>query len=272
MISSTLQTKSHKPKLGLFASSTPFVTGRPYTLLFNGSVKSSGAVGFALSGGSCPVAETAFPGLCAITAPLKVTQYVLPPITGQSLLLYHKSKSRSEGNLINELDNANPTALLVAAIEKSALTGTAARDDEFYLGVLRDGGELWQLHHILAGGPSRGTMALDTETAPGEGTSVQVCRAINSFFGPHFERIHIAFSPSNDKQSRYRCGSPAEEYSRIRCFATGTACRGRGRGCQGARGYFCCCEREWVHVETRRRGDMDVHRTWCTGAPYLVSA
>ena len=69
--------ESHIPKLGLFASSTPFVTGRPYTLIFNGSVKSSGAVGLALSGGSRPLAETAFPGLRAITGPLKVTQYVL---------------------------------------------------------------------------------------------------------------------------------------------------------------------------------------------------
>ncbi|KAH9165965.1 hypothetical protein EDB89DRAFT_2076313 [Lactarius sanguifluus] len=138
---------------GLFASSTPFVTGRPYTLIFNDSVKSSGAVGLALSAGPRPVLQTAFPGLRAITAPLTVTQ--------------------SEGNLVNELDNANPTTLLISAIEKSAIAGDAAKDDEFYLGVLRDG-ELWQLHHIMAGGPSRGTMALETETAPGEGTSVQL--------------------------------------------------------------------------------------------------
>ena len=78
------------------------------------------------------------------------------------------------------MDNTNPTALLVSAIEKSALAGNTARDDEFYLGVLRDDGDLWQLHHILAGGPSRGTMALDTETAPGEGTSVQVCCTVIS--------------------------------------------------------------------------------------------
>ena len=139
-------------------------------------MKSFGAVGLALSGGSRPVAETAFPGLRAITGPLKVTQYVPSPITNQSPILYNESKLRSEGNLINELDNTNPTALLVSAIEKSALAGNTARDNEFYLGVLRDDGDLWQLHHILAGGPSRGTMALDTETAPGEGTSVQVCR------------------------------------------------------------------------------------------------
>jgi hypothetical protein len=82
---------------------------------------------------------------------------------------------RSEGNLVHELNNRNPVALLVSAIEESTLNGKAAKDDEFYLGVLRDGsGELRQVHHIMSGGPSRGTIALETETAPGEGTSVQV--------------------------------------------------------------------------------------------------
>ena len=55
--------------------------------------------------------------------------------------------TRSEGNLVNELDHRNPTALLVSAIEKSALSGKAAKEDEFYLGVLRDG-ELWQVHRM----------------------------------------------------------------------------------------------------------------------------
>jgi hypothetical protein len=68
----------------------------------------------------------------------------------------------------------NPTTLLISAIEKSSLAGRAAKDDEYYLGVLRDG-VVWQVHHIMSGGPSRGTMALETETAPREGTSVQVC-------------------------------------------------------------------------------------------------
>jgi hypothetical protein len=63
-------------KLGLFSSSTPFVTGRPHTLIFNGSVASSGAVGIALSAGRRPTLRTAFPGLCAITPPLKVTRCV----------------------------------------------------------------------------------------------------------------------------------------------------------------------------------------------------
>ncbi|KAF8495724.1 hypothetical protein F5888DRAFT_1615424 [Russula emetica] len=140
-------------KLGLFCSSTPFVTGRPYTLIFNGSVTSSGAVGIALSAGRRPTLRTAFPGLRAITPPLKVT--------------------RSEGNLVNELDNRNPTALLVSAIAESALVGKAGKDDAFYLGVLRDG-ELWQIHRITSGAPSRGTMALESEIAPREGSSVQL--------------------------------------------------------------------------------------------------
>ena len=83
--------------------------------------------------------------------------------------------SRSEGNLVNELDNRNPTALLVSAIAKSTFVDKVGKDDAFYLGVLRDG-ELWQIHRIMSGGPSRGTMALESETAPREGSSVQVSR------------------------------------------------------------------------------------------------
>jgi len=127
------------------------VTGRPYTLIFNGSVTSSGAVGIAFSAGRRPTLKTAFPGLRAVTPPLKVT--------------------RSEGNLVNELNNGNPTALLVSAA--NALVGKAEIDDAFYLGVLRDG-DLWQVFRIMSGGPSRGAMALETETAPEEGTSVQL--------------------------------------------------------------------------------------------------
>ncbi|KAN0128649.1 hypothetical protein V8E53_013568, partial [Lactarius tabidus] len=139
--------------------STPFVTGWPHTLIFNGSVKPSGTVGLTLSGSPRTVTQTAFPGLQA-PRHNHATQSntVHPP---------------SKGNIINELDTANTTALLASAVEKSTLARDTAEDDEFYLGVLRDG-KLWQLHHIMVGGPSRGTMALETETAPGVGTCVQL--------------------------------------------------------------------------------------------------
>lgn len=169
-------------KLGLFCSSTPFVTGRPYTLIHNGSVHSTGAVGIALSAGPRPALQTAYPGLRAITPPLKVTAYVslwFPPSShGFFLSGTVKQSSFPVGpRVISSTSWIVGIALLISAIEESALVGKAAKDDEFYLGVLRDGDdELRQVHHITSGGPSRGTMALETETAPGEGTSVQVRR------------------------------------------------------------------------------------------------
>ena len=60
-------------KLGLFYSSTPFVTGRPYTLIHNGSAHSTGAVGIALSAGPRPALQMAYPGLRAISPSLTVT-------------------------------------------------------------------------------------------------------------------------------------------------------------------------------------------------------
>ena len=87
--------------------------------------------------------------------------------------VYDVFASRSEGNLVNELDHRNPTALLVCAITETGLVGKAGKDDAFYLGVLRDG-ELWEIHRIMSGAPSRGTMALESETSPEEGSSVRV--------------------------------------------------------------------------------------------------
>ena len=69
------------------------------------------------------------------------------------------SKSRTEGRLSNELYNANPTALRVSLIKKITLAGDVVKDDEFDLGVLRDGELRYLLHHIMTGKPSRGTMA-----------------------------------------------------------------------------------------------------------------
>jgi small ligand-binding sensory domain FIST len=61
-------------KIGLIASSTPFVTGRPVTLFHNANVHSSGAVGIALTGGGIPRSSIEFPGLKSITPPLIVTR------------------------------------------------------------------------------------------------------------------------------------------------------------------------------------------------------
>ncbi|TFY50665.1 hypothetical protein EVG20_g11394, partial [Dentipellis fragilis] len=154
---SALSAFPNASKLGLIASSTPFVTGRPFTLMHNDAVLSSGAVGLALFKPPRPAATTAFPGLTALTEELTVT--------------------RSEGNLIQELDKANPSRLLLAAIQTRGIVGEAAKEHEFYVGV-RAGGKTVQVHHILSGDPSRGTIALESEVAPAEGSVVQL------FHGP----------------------------------------------------------------------------------------
>jgi hypothetical protein len=69
-------------------------------------------------------------------------------------------------------------------------TGRAAKDFGLYLGVLRNG-ELWKLHRIMSDGPSRGTMALETETAPREGSSIQVRHLFHD--GVLWKQIHIFF-------------------------------------------------------------------------------
>jgi len=150
-LSNSLASLPHATKLGLIASSTPFITGRPVTLFRNENVHSSGAVGIALTGGDTPKSSIEFPGLRSITPPLLVT--------------------RSEGNLVNELDNGNPSKLLIAAIRKHRKG--SFKEDDFYLGAFR-GDKLNQVYHIMSGDPSRGTIALESHAAPAEGTTVQL--------------------------------------------------------------------------------------------------
>ncbi|KAG6377204.1 hypothetical protein JVT61DRAFT_1257 [Boletus reticuloceps] len=148
-------------KLSLIASSTPFITGRPVTLFYNGSILSSGAVGIALSSSvpSSPVLTLSFPPLVALSTDLGVTS--------------------SEGNLILSLDSRNPTQLLLSAIQGHGLTCLhttwVGKEDEFYVGVIDPSSQqLAQLHRISAGDPSRGAIALDSLSAPREGSIVRL--------------------------------------------------------------------------------------------------
>ncbi|KAI0316657.1 hypothetical protein OF83DRAFT_1059991 [Amylostereum chailletii] len=160
-------------KLGMIAASTPFVTGRPYTLFHNTSVYSSGAVGIALSHHSSvdipPHLRTDFPGLTPMTDVLTVT--------------------RSEGNLVHELDAANPSRLLLDSIAALGIDGDAAKEDKFFLGVLPDDSTTCsQMYHIMSGDPSRGTIALESDAAPGVGTRVQV-NLLSPFLRPNFSEL-----------------------------------------------------------------------------------
>ncbi|KAH9850756.1 hypothetical protein C2E23DRAFT_759541 [Lenzites betulinus] len=160
-LTSSLSKFGSANKLGLIGASTPFVTGRPYTLFHNDRIYSDGAVGLCLTSSRRPTTYSSFPGLEALTRPMVVTS--------------------SEGNMVNALDNANPSGLLLHAIRNHP--SFAGREPgispelRLYMGTLKQkqgGHELDQLSYITSGDPSRGSLALDTDAAPVEGTLVQM--------------------------------------------------------------------------------------------------
>lgn len=118
----------------------------------------------------------------------------------------------SEGNLVNSLDNANPSGLLLHALKNHpAVAGTAqgiAPELRLYIGTLQQKGgghevglhadmrkssgadcsgqQLVRLSYIMSGDPSRGSIALDTDAAPAEGALVQVVAATHIYLqGPN---------------------------------------------------------------------------------------
>ncbi|KAJ7071853.1 hypothetical protein B0H15DRAFT_793254 [Mycena belliarum] len=154
-LSNTLARFPGASKLGLFAASTPFITGRPVTLFQGENIYDSGAVGLALRNPKAR-AGVQFLGMKPISPPMVVTQ--------------------AEGNLIVSLDKKNPTKLLLAAIQNAGLESngpdTLKDNDEFSLATM-SAGEPHQMCNIMSGDPSRGTMALRSMSAPPIGAQVQ---------------------------------------------------------------------------------------------------
>lgn len=110
-------------QLGLIASSTPFVTGRPVTLFQNHEIFSSGAVGLAL------------------TRKTRLTLDFLD-VTKLSNVL---TVTKSEGNMVNALDNKNPTQLLLSAIRQSGMKAYASdslKEEQFSLATLSSNGKV----------------------------------------------------------------------------------------------------------------------------------
>ncbi|KDN48808.1 hypothetical protein RSAG8_02795, partial [Rhizoctonia solani AG-8 WAC10335] len=149
-------------QLGLIGSSTPFITGRPFTLFKGANIFSDGAVGIALLDQSSPNTTMSFDSIHAVSKPMEVTQ--------------------AQTNLIETLDNGNPVESLMAAMKTS---GRIDKDQDIYLGVLsdtaspdvRDSGihtcNYSRIYRITAGGPSRGSLLLDATEGPQAGTKVQ---------------------------------------------------------------------------------------------------
>ncbi|TBU33162.1 hypothetical protein BD311DRAFT_785251 [Dichomitus squalens] len=160
-LTSALGKYRNATKLGFIGTSTPFVTGRPYTLFHNDAVYSDGAVGVCLSTPTLPSLRSDFPGLEAVTRPMIVTS--------------------TEGNLVNALDGANPSRLLLHALQNHPAAPTPENQNvpkelRVYIGTLNQHKgvyEVSQLFYVMSGDPSRGSIALDSDTAPAEGSLVQ---------------------------------------------------------------------------------------------------
>ncbi|KAF7299161.1 FIST domain-containing protein [Mycena indigotica] len=149
-LSNSLSQFSGSHKLGLFAASTPFVTGRSVTLFLNDEICDSGAVGLALKQeASCGLR---FHGMEPLAEPMIVSQ--------------------SEGNLVILLDNKTPTQLLLSAIKQKGINLQTPDYEEFCLASIHDH-EPKQMFSILSGDPSRGTIALQSNSSPPSGSRVQ---------------------------------------------------------------------------------------------------
>ncbi|KAJ3529238.1 hypothetical protein NM688_g7881 [Phlebia brevispora] len=143
-------------QLGLIASSTPFVTGRPFTLFHNKDILSSGAVGLCLTAAEHPEALIDYPDMEQVTADLTVTE--------------------SSGNLIHSLNNENAAKLLYNIMKEQETKGEE-QECNYFLSALNEEMELVSCYSILAGDPSRGSIALGGREAPPLGSTVRLyCR------------------------------------------------------------------------------------------------
>ncbi|KAJ3567082.1 hypothetical protein NP233_g6595 [Leucocoprinus birnbaumii] len=148
-------------KLGLLASSTPFITGRPVTLFKNREIFDSGAVGIAFRGKPS-----------ALTRPMFSVDFLDVRTLSEPMII-----TQCEGNMVNTLNDDNPTQLLLAAIKKSGLdtyvSGSFKEEEQFSLGALSGDGKLDRVYRITAGDPSRGSISIDSPSTPPVGTRVQ---------------------------------------------------------------------------------------------------
>ncbi|KAF9982976.1 hypothetical protein BGZ75_005556 [Mortierella antarctica] len=144
-------------KVGLMASSTPFITGRPVTMFYDGKLVQDGVLGVSLvkkagrykeiKGESRTLVE--YPSMAPLGPAMQIT--------------------RCRGNIILELDESNATRLLLDRLQATTLT----KDKEYFLATgeptAADQDEDSNVdmsnatvYRITGGDPSKGNMAVDT--------------------------------------------------------------------------------------------------------------
>jgi hypothetical protein len=174
-------------QLGLIASSTPFITGRPATLFKGSSIFADGAVGLALFDQGPQRTTIEFENMQAISSLMQVTQYVLgwPVRPRDATDLCH----RAQTNMVEALDQGNPVESLLRAMSSRS---SIAKEQDIYLGVVDTSADpvhssgdqkvykYSRVYKITAGGPSHGTILLAATEGPQAGAKVQV--SLSQFF------------------------------------------------------------------------------------------
>jgi hypothetical protein len=113
------------------------VTGQPITLFSNGDVLTSGAVGI----GIFPQFEEVvhgYEGLEPLSDTLQVTRYANARLAYGHVLKFFSS----QGNLVHSLDGSNPSKLLTSAISSRSSATLNPKDEDFYLGLLAEDGQV----------------------------------------------------------------------------------------------------------------------------------
>ncbi|KAI9637449.1 uncharacterized protein MKK02DRAFT_43370 [Dioszegia hungarica] len=144
----------HAVKAGLLTAPTPFITGRPHTLLLNDKIHNTGAVGLAL--------------------PYKLdvgVEFGLEPM-GEPMVV-----DRSQGNMLLSLvSHPNPAQILISAIQKRGGAGLISKEEDFYLALLNpasEGGGIREAVKIMGGDPGKGALSLEMEDSLVQGQAVQ---------------------------------------------------------------------------------------------------
>ncbi|KAF9093556.1 hypothetical protein BGX23_003210 [Mortierella sp. AD031] len=143
-------------KVGLMASSTPFITGRPVTMFYDGQLVQDGVLGVSILKQSAASKGEGKDGGQSTS----VTYPSMSPL-GPAMQI-----TRCRGNIILELDESNATRLLLDRLQATTLT----KDKEYFLatGEPTSGPHAQvdmskaTVYKITGGDPSKGNMAVDT--------------------------------------------------------------------------------------------------------------
>ncbi|RKP10961.1 hypothetical protein THASP1DRAFT_27270 [Thamnocephalis sphaerospora] len=178
--------------LGTIAASTPFVTGLPYTIYFNGKTLQDGAAGVAIRGMSTKQSTHFAEEHCAISVgQLSASRSFarLSPL-GNAMRI-----TRCRGNVIVDLDGKSAAGMLLAyhqAQAKSKQDSAPTLAPEYYLGVYSSSTLVNEslacqpenarlVARVISGDPSRGHLAVDTLCDLADGEIIQF-----------FARVHDA--------------------------------------------------------------------------------